>query len=209
MKGHSIAIASVALVLASCETGELNTSGSFDPLTAPGTGRNTPVAQTGLRPGSYVRSGMDNAAFFSKRPKGDASADRKLPINTEMKVISDDGIFAKVELNSGEVGFVPSVQVADTAATPASVSPDAIQVYPLPPGALPPGGIDSTGAPSIPPVIDPDAPVIPVDPSFPLDPAIPDVPPVPVEEPVVPPASTPLPPGNEAEELPPVEGGSL
>jgi hypothetical protein len=169
---------------------------------APGSGRNAQVAQTGLRPGSYVRSGMDNAAFFNKRPKGDATADRQLPINTEMKVISDDGTFAKVELNSGEVGFVPSVQVADPAAAPAGVSPNAIQVYPLPPGALPPGGLDP-GAPSIPPVIDPDAPVIPVDPS------IPDVPPVPVEEPVVPPVSTPLPPGNEAEELPPVEGGSL
>jgi hypothetical protein len=202
MKGHLIIPATAALVLASCETGELNTSGTFDPLMAPGSGRNAQAAQTGLRPGSYVRAGMDNAAFFKKLPKGDANADRQLPINTEVKVISDDGSFAKVELASGEVGYVPSVQLADPAAVPANLSPNAIQVYPLPPGALPPGGVDP-GVPSIPPVIDPDAPVIPVDPS------IPDVPPVPFEEPVVPPASTPLPPGIEAEDSPQVEGGSF
>lgn len=197
MKGYPIVISALAVVLASCETGQLTTGGNFDPLTAPGSGRTTPLAQTGLRPGSFVRTSIDNAAFFNKRPKGDADADRQLPANTEMKVISDDGSFVKVELNSGEVGYVPSVLVSDqNAAAVPTVSPDAIQVYPAIPGSLPPG-LPDAGSPTIPPVIDPDAPVIP------------DVPLVPpVDEPVVPPVPAPLPPGV-GEELPPVESGNF
>ena len=190
MKGYPIVISALAVVLASCETGQLTTGGNFDPLTAPGGSRTTPLAQTGLRPGSYVRTSIDNAAFFNKRPKGDA----------EMRVISDDGSFVKVELNSGEVGYVPSVLVSDqNAAAIPTVSPDAIQVYPALPGSIPPG-LPDTGSPTIPPVIDPDAPVNP-------DlPPVPDVPPVPVEE--APPVPAPLPPGV-GEELPPVEGGNF
>jgi hypothetical protein len=202
MKGPPVVLASLALVLASCETGEINAGGSFDPLTAPGSGRATPVAQTGLRPGSYARTNIDNAAFFKKRPSGDAAADRQLPANTEVKVISDDGSFVKVELNSGEVGFIPSVLVGDqNAAT--TTSPDAIQVYPPVPGSVPPV-LDDSNIPTIPPVIDPDAPVNP-------DlPPVPDAPPVPAADaPPVPPASTPLPPGVGEEELPPVEGGNF
>jgi hypothetical protein len=204
IKGPSVVLASLALVLASCETGQLTTSGDFDPLTAPGSGRSTRLAQSGLRPGSFARTSMDNVAFFLKRPKGDAEADRQLPANTEMKVISDDGSFAKVELNSGEVGYVPSVLVSDqNAAAVPTVSPDAIQVYPPAPGTLPPGLPDS-GIPTIPPVIDPDAPVNP-------DlPPVPDVPPVPVEDaPPIPTTPTPLPPGVGEEELPPVESGNF
>lgn len=204
IKGSSIVLASLALFLASCETGELTTGGDFDPLTAPGSGRSARVAQTGLRPGSFVRTIMDNAAFFLNRPKGDAQADRQLPANTEMKVISDDGSFVKVELNSGEVGYVPSVLVTDQSAAAApATSPDAIQIYPPAPGTLP-SGLPDPGIPTIPPVIDPDAPVNP-------DlPPVPDVPPVPAgEAPPVPPASTPLPPGVGEDELPPVERGNF
>lgn len=196
-KGSSAVLASLALALVSCETGELNTGGSFDPLSAPGSGRSIPTAATGLRPGSFARTLTDNAAFFSKRPKGDAQADRQLPANTEVKVISDDGSFVKVELNSGEVGFIPSVLVSDQSAADPATSPDAIQVYPPVPGTLP-TGVPDPSIPTIPPVIDPEAP------------AIPDVPPVPVEEaPPVPPPSTPLPPGVGEEELPPVESGNF
>ena len=200
MKGYPIVISALAVVLASCETGQLTTGGNFDPLTAPGSGRSPQLAQTGLRPGSFVRNSIDNAAFFNKRPKGDAEADRQLPANTEMKVISDDGSFVKVELNSGEVGYVPSVLVSDqNAAAVPTVSPDAIQVYPALPGSIPPA-LPDTGSPTIPPVIDPDAPVNP-------DlPPVPDVPPVPVEQ--APPVPAPLPPGL-GEELPPVESGNF
>ena len=183
MKRNLLILAPLALVVASCETGTVISGGDFDPLTPPGSGRTPTVAQRGLKPGSYVRASMETA-FFKDRPKGDATAEKTLPANSEMKVISDDGSYAKVELDSGEVGFVPSVLVGDHSAAPA-VSPDAIQVYPPVPGSVPPV-IDPT-APVIPPVIDPDAPVIP------------DEVPVPDVEPA------PLPPGNEADGDPPVE----
>ena len=208
MKGYPVVLSALALALVSCQTGELTTGGGFDPLTAPGSGRTTRIAQAGLRPGSFVHTSMDNAAFFKNRPKGDADADRQLPVNTEMKVISDDGSFVKVELNSGEVGYVPSVLVSDQSATPAipTVSPGAIQVYPPAPGTLPPG-LPDDGSLTIPPVIDPDAPVNP-------DlPPVPDAPPVPVEEappvPPVPTTPTPLHPGVGEEELPEVESGNF
>jgi hypothetical protein len=185
MKLHLVPTGLLALALVSCETGSINTGGNFDPLTPPGSGLPSPIARTGYKPGSFVRTSIDNAAFFSKRPKGNADADKQLPANTGMKVISDDGSFVKVELDSGEVGFVPTVLVSDQAAAPqpAAISPNAIQVYPPLPGTPP---VDPA-APTIPPVIDPDAP------------ASPDVPVVPDTQVELQTSPTPLPPGNEAE----------
>jgi hypothetical protein len=84
-----------------------------------------------------------------------------------MKVISTSGNYLKVELDSGEVGFVPPVMVEDTAGANSSTgtlpsNPNEIQLYPplpsstqpLPPVA--PGEQPPAGA--IPTVIDPDAP---------------------------------------------------
>lgn len=186
MKRHQLFLGSFALVLASCETGEINTGGDFDPLTAPGSGRTPVAAARGFKAGSFVHSSMDNTAFFKNRPKGDAEADRLLPANTSMKVISDDGNYVKVELDSGEVGFVNNVQVTDQsgAGSLPLVSPDAIQVYPPVPGAFDPN------VPTIPPVIDPEAPMIQEEPLIPGETA-PALPPV---------ESTPLPPGIEAED---------
>ena len=187
MNRPQLFLGSIALLLASCETGPITTGGDFDPLTAPGSGRPSVVASRGYDAGTFVSTSMD-AAFFSKRPQGDADADKQLPANTSMKVISDDGIYVKVELDSGEVGYVPSVLVSDGrgGGDLMEVSPDAYQVYPaIPGGGAPPPMIDES-IPTIPAVIDPDAPVIP------------DAPPVPVEEPLAP-ESVPLPPGNEAE----------
>lgn len=177
MKSHLLQLASISLLLASCENGTMVGGGDFDPLTPPGSGNRPALAQSGYRPGSFVRSVMDNTAFFDKRPKGDADADRLLPVNTEMKVISDDGSYVKVELNSGEVGFVPTVLVAlpETLSQPGETPP---------PGTIPiqPGVSALPDSPTLPPVIDPDAAPSPDD-------AIP----APTGSP------TPLPPGNEAE----------
>ena len=193
MKRHLLIFGSCALVLASCETGEVVTGGSFDPLVAPGSGRTPVASRSGYKPGSFVRTNMDNVAFFSKRPKGDVSAEKQLAGNTEMKVISDDGTYLKGELNTGEVGWVLSIQVTDqNSALPAVGSANEFQVYP-PTGDVIPLPQDGT-VPPIPPVIDPTIPEVPA------GPVAPDVPSL--EDPSVPPAppqSTPLPPGNEAE----------
>lgn len=157
----------VALGLTSCDTmtGPV-TSGDFDPLRAPGSGSNLSTAVgPAFSAGQFVRTSMDNAAFFKNRPKGDGDADKLLPRGTSMKVISISDSYVKVELDSGEVGFVPSVMLEDpnSAISAPAVNPNEFQVYPpvggygqpLPPvtpAEQPPEG-------SIPTVIDPEAPV--------------------------------------------------
>ena len=146
---------------------------------------------------------MDNTAFFKNRPKGDAEADKLLPRSTSMKVITTSGSYVKVELDNGEIGFVPSVMVED----PSTVSqlpitpPGEFQVYPpLPQSGMgePLPMLDPTGLPpdgSIPTIIDPDAPAVPVPPVTPTT----DTFAAPVE--AVPPVteSVPLPPNGENE----------
>lgn len=134
----------------------------FDPLNpAGGSGGSGPrIAETGIQPGTFVKTSMDDAAFFRERPKGSANADKLLPLNTPMKVISNDGSYLKVELDSGETGYIPPVMVIDQSASAAGAatpfSDEEVQVWPPPPGADVP--YDPT-TPTIPPTIDPDAEV--------------------------------------------------
>lgn len=143
-------------------------SGDFDPLAPPGS--NTSLASAdgadGFRAGQFVTASMDNTAFFAKRPKGDADADKLLSRGTQMKVVSNDGSYLKVELDSGEVGYIPTVMAEE----PSSVTLDSVgapgefQVYPpLPTGAaddslpiIDPENLPPEGA--IPTVIDPEGP---------------------------------------------------
>lgn len=150
------------LALASCELGGPYNSGGFDPLDpAGGGGAGVAVANTGYRPGEFVRSVSPNTAFFKKKPSGDATADRLLPADTMMKVISDDGSFVKAELDSGEVGFVPSVMVMGKEDQATQYSGSEYQVYPPVDGVIPLQGDPTTtdpDVPVVPPTIDPDAP---------------------------------------------------
>jgi hypothetical protein len=187
-----------ALGLTACETlnSPINSSGDFDPLRPPGsTSSSASASAPGFSAGQFVRASMDNTAFFKNRPKGDADADKLLTRGTSMKVISTSGSYLKVELDSGEVGFVPSVMAENPyAAAGATPSPGEFQVYPplntgvgepLPP--LDPAGLPPEG--SIPTVIDPDAPAVltPVPPVTPTTETFP----APKTEPV------PLPPNGE------------
>lgn len=202
--------AMAVLALAGCETmNQPISSGDFDPLRPPG-GNIGPRVNTnsGFKAGQFVRSSMDNTAFFKSKPSGDADADKLLTRGTSMRVISNSDSYTKVELDSGEVGFVPTVMLEDPnmtlPATP-TVNPGEYQVYPPLPQTgvgepLPP--VDPAGMPpagSIPTVIDPDAPssntpvppVTPTTDTFPTPPAT---------------ESVPLPPNGE-EETPKVEKG--
>jgi len=158
-----------AIGLAACNTSNGPTDfGMADPLRAPGTDVSTSSTDTeGFNAGQFVRATVDNTAFYLKRPKGDVDADKLLRRGTSMKVISTSGNYLKVELDSGEVGFVPPVMVEDAAGASSSTgalpsNPNEIQLYPPLPGStqpLPPvapGEQPPAGA--IPTVIDPDAP---------------------------------------------------
>ncbi|MEX1048589.1 MAG: hypothetical protein WED15_03610 [Akkermansiaceae bacterium] len=156
--------------LAACDTmtGPLTGSGDFDPLRSPGsTTKVDPLVGATFSAGKFVQAAMDNTAFFRARPRGDADADKLLTRGTSMKVVSTSGSYIKVELDSGEVGFVPAVMLDAFHSSPGldiiEGNPGEYQIYP--PlgdfsGALPP--IDPSGLPpagSIPQVIDPEAPV--------------------------------------------------
>lgn len=148
------------------------TSGNFDPLSKPGAGMNDAAANTtAYSAGQFVRAIMDNTAFFSTRPKGESDADKLLARGTSMKVISTTDSYVKVELDSGEVGWVPTLMVEDPTAAASRANgfgapnPGEYQVYPpmgafgteLPPvnaNEMPPEG-------AIPTVIDPEAPTNP------------------------------------------------
>ena len=168
---HSPAISALAfLSLAACET--MNspiTHSGYNPLLPAGGGNSTPPATSAtFSAGQFVRASMDNTAFFKTRPKGDADADKLIKRGTSMKVISTSESYLKVELDSGEVGFVPSVMLEDPNAAPQAptTAPGEYQVYPPLPGSgigqpLPvvdPAGLPPEGA--IPTVIDPDAPAV-------------------------------------------------
>ncbi len=182
-------LVAVAFGLAACESvnSPVSTS-SFDPLRPPGTTIQPASASfgPGLSPGQFVSASIPNTAFFKDRPKGSEDATKLLALGTEMKIISVDSSYVKVELDSGEVGFVPAVMVTspDTSNTPEVLALDgAYQVYPPLPGGGPieplpmidPGGLPPDG--SIPAIIDPDAPV----PETPL--SIDAIPEMKVEEP--------------------------
>lgn len=191
MNPRLLSLPALALVLAACESGGPINS-SFDPLDAAGGfGARTNVVDTGYRPGEFVTSVMDNTGFFKSRPSGDADADKLLPSNTPMKVISDDGSFVKVELDSGEVGYVSTIQVmGGDEGSAAPLSGSEVQVWPPPvEGTIP---LDATGP------VDPDAPVVPVDvdPDAPAEePVLPDEIPAPGDGVAVPPL--PDPPADE------------
>lgn len=138
-------------------------SGSgFDPLSAPGA--NLASQSTGgpavIRPGQFVVASIDNTAFYNQRPGAEAEADKLLRRGTSMRVISASGSFFRVELDDGEVGFVPRVMVEDPSAMADDTSAP-FEIYPdgggtdIPMPDSPP--IDPTAPTSggVPPVIDP------------------------------------------------------
>lgn len=199
MKFLSFGVIPAALALVACETfnAPLSDGGSFDPLGPPGGGiRNTDTSfGPSITPGQFVTASIPNTAFYKNKPKGTEDADKLLNLGTNMKIVSNDGTYVKVELDSGEVGWVPSVMVA-TSSPELSPIDGEYQVYPPVPDVggldpLPvtdPGGSPPEGA--IPTIIDPDAPIplpgapLTVDPIPDLTPSEPEADPViPVEIP--------------------------
>lgn len=164
MKSSLVYTLGIVLSVSACDT--INrpiSSGDFDPLRPPGGGGLSRSVVPAFVAGQFVQSSMDNTAFFKNRPAGDAEADKMLARGTSMKVISLNDSYVKVELDSGEVGFVPSVMVEDPAAVLSvpAVNSDEFQVYPpLDGNGLPlPTGAPAEAPPegSIPTVIDPEA----------------------------------------------------
>ena len=164
-------------------------SGDFDPLSSPGGSAavqpGAAVVAPTYKSGQWVETAMANAAFFKAIPRGNARADKVLPAATPMKVVSTKDTYVKVELDSGEVGYVPEIMViARGSSAPGPVVPD---YTPIPPPVDPATGTPTPaptpgGVPPVVPVVPPPGPPAPA-PGFPgTVPSVPDVP----EPPTVP-----------------------
>lgn len=165
MKFLPLGVIPAALALIACESmnAPIISSGSFDPLAPPGGGiRQVDTGDSGLSLGQFVTASIPNTAFYKNKPRGTEDADKLIDMGTNMKIVSNDGTYAKVELDSGEVGWVPTVMIASSSPELSPID-GSYQVYPPLPdtGSLEPlPTIDSGGLPpegSIPTVIDPDA----------------------------------------------------
>ena len=105
--------------------------GGFDPLESPGSSSGmAQVEDTGPRyeTGQFLETTMPNTAFFGGIPKANEQPMRTLASATPLRVISTQGTYVKVELESGEIGFVPAIMVGE------KPSPDEIPIVPVTPG---------------------------------------------------------------------------
>lgn len=202
--------AAACLGLVACDTMNAPiTRGGFDPLLPAGsTNAPTQVAGPTFAAGQFVRAAMNNTAFFKSRPDGDADAEKVLPRGTSMKVISNSNSYVKVELDSGEIGFVPTVMLEDPNAVSQvpTTNPGEYQVYPPLPGSgsgsgLPLPVIDPADLPpdgAIPTIIDPDAPPV----TTPVPPVTPNSETIPTPAPTVAPKVETTSPGTTQEPTP-------
>lgn len=198
-KKSLIPLGGLSLILASCGSMKsvnqpIDSESRFDPLSTPGartrkaTNNVTPTSPSYKR-GQWVETSMANATFFRTLPKGNARADKVLPAGTPLKVVSNKGTYVKVELDSGDIGYIPEIMVAERPSS--SQVPVTSPEAPIPtlgtvPPPIDPGDNSSTIAPppevpgtiptvpDIPALPDPDAPSIPDS-----IPTVPDIAPLP------------------------------
>ncbi|MFT6181080.1 MAG: hypothetical protein ACJAQT_001016 [Akkermansiaceae bacterium] len=199
-----LTLGGLAFALASCGSFKnfnqpISNGGDFDPLSSPGSNsrkRSAVVAPTSpsYKPGQWVETSMPNSTFFRLIPKGNARADMVLAAGTDLKVVSSKGTYVKVELDSGEVGYVPEIMVIERSS--ANAVPVSSPLSPVPEfGSVPPpvDPSDFSGDFAPPPEIPGITPSVPVVPSLPDAPPVPEVgtPPVLENVPTVPDVAPP------------------
>lgn len=112
-------------LLASCNTvnnlSQPLGDASFDPLNPAGSQGKAPsrsqASNVSYAPGQWVQA-TSSASFFLRKPRGNANADIVLSPGTPMKVIRTEKSHLRVELDDGQVGYVPSFMVAERSAAP-------------------------------------------------------------------------------------------
>lgn len=107
-----------------------------------------------FEPGSFAQTVIPEAAFFNSYPKGEATADRALKMNSVVKVVGTRQSFVRVELEDGAVGFVPSMMLAPQGQDVTAAPDQAPLIIPggdldIPPFPNP-GNPEDIGAPVLP-----------------------------------------------------------
>ncbi len=115
-------MASAMVLLASCQTSFISSlkqpiDSDLDPLDFPGK-KKTQEEKKKEAPktirftaGQWLNTSIPNATFFKKYPQGTVTADQVLAIGTPVKVISSKESYVKVELESGEIGYIPGIML--------------------------------------------------------------------------------------------------
>ena len=139
-------LGTLALIALSCGSVQkfnwsLSDSG-FDPLSSPGSSLKTAPATPTYKQGQWVETSIPNATFFKAFPKGVAVADKVLPVAIPMKVVSSRENYLKVELDSGDVGYVPEIMVAGRSSAEGGQPGSGVPSYgpvpsPVEPGSAP------------------------------------------------------------------------
>lgn len=108
-------LGAVAGLIVSCSDFNRPLSSDYDPLDSPGARRNVEVVDLGptYTPGHMVETTTSNTAFYASLPRGTEQPQKALPAGTILKVISSEGTYVQVEIESGEVGYVPSIMIAE------------------------------------------------------------------------------------------------
>jgi hypothetical protein len=113
MKAKLLLAAPFALALTACDpTGASFDSSGIDPLRPPAGNVDKNDYGNALKPGEFVSAAINDTAFYKVKPKEDQAADKLLAQGTPMKIVALSGSYTKVELDSGEVGFVPTVMIS-------------------------------------------------------------------------------------------------
>jgi hypothetical protein len=131
--GFSVTVALAALV--SCESFNQPVSGSFDPLDSPGSRSAADDSLNDIGPaysaGQYVETSVPSAALYARMPRANEQPYRTLAVGTPLRIISTEGTYVKVELESGDIGYVPSIMVANKSAG------SEVPIVPVRPGEIP------------------------------------------------------------------------
>jgi hypothetical protein len=154
MNAKLLIAAPLALAFTACDPTGTSLNGSdIDPLRPPSAQVNNGSYGTELRPGQFVTAAINNAAFYKDKPKEDQAADKLLEQGTPMKIVALSGSYTKVELDSGEVGFVPSVMISYGQADVSPLSGNADNQLPIinPDGDVPLPVLDPSTAPPVEP----------------------------------------------------------
>lgn len=119
-----IALSLCTCALYNCSSFKKPLNGDFDPLRSPLSGIKRGVAKTKdifsnsasaqlFAPGSMVETSMPGAGFFNKYPRFRGKPSRILPVATTAKILDYKGQYAKVGLDSGDVGYIQKIMLIE------------------------------------------------------------------------------------------------
>lgn len=121
---QNLAPFAAAMLLVACADSSQNTRSfhGLNPLSQPkGILPTTPTASSHFTGGQFVFISTPQSGFFKQLPTSDATADRLLPLDSSVKVLSQSDPFTQVELDNGEIGWILTSQLSPNTPTPALV----------------------------------------------------------------------------------------